>query len=124
MSEDSPFVNTFQIEENSMPVAEGLIKKDEIRFDEPKADSDDVPFGSMDLGIDPDAKIKVEPGESVHPDKENTDLRKEINKYKLPTKKTVVAFANPSDEQPEYVDPRLPKEKKKKKIKVDARDDL
>jgi hypothetical protein len=124
MSDDGLFSKSYKIEDNSMPsISEGWIKKDEIRFDEPLGPSEDVPFGSMDLGVDPNEKLKVEPGQTVHPDKENEELRKEINKYKFPVKQTVVAFADPSDKLPEYVDPRLPKEKKKK-LKLDVRGDI
>jgi len=123
MSEDSPFVSVFKIEDKSMPKIklESWIKKDEVRFDEPKADSEDVPFGSMDLGVDPDAPLKVVPGKTVLPDKINAEIPRED--FKLVDKRTVLRFGNPKKDEtlPEYVDPRVPNEKKKK-IKLDKRD--
>jgi len=122
MSEDSPFVNTFGIEDNSLPKInlESWIKKDEMRFDEPSAKSEEVPFGSMDLGVDPDEEVEAEPGESVLPDAENTKLPQDD--FRFPGKTTVLRFVDPEEEekQPEYVDPRLPKDKTKK-LRIEKR---
>lgn len=123
MSEDSPVINTFSIEDNSLPKMnlEGWIKKDEIRFDEPAAKSEDVPFGSMDLAVDPDEDIKVDPGKSVLPDAENTKLPQDD--FKMPGQTTVLRFVEPEEEnkQPEYIDPRLPKDKTRK-LRLEKRD--
>jgi len=124
MSEDSPFVNTFGIEDKSLPKInlEGWIKKDEIRFDEPAAKSEDVPFGSMDLAVDPDKEVEVEPGESVLPDAENTKLPQDD--YKLLGKTTVLRFTDPDKKEklPEYIDPRVPTNKVKK-LRLSKRDE-
>lgn len=118
---DSVFTNVYKIEDNSLPsIKEGFIKKDEIRFDEPKAETDDVPFGSMELAVDPDDPIKVEPGKSVQPEKVNTDEElKKIAKHKLELpKKSVLRFSNDDDSLAVYQDPRVPKDNTKK-IKLD-----
>lgn len=116
MSDDSPFVNSFGIEDNSLPKInlESWIKKDEMRFDEPSAKSEDVPFGSMDLGVDPDEEVETEPGENILPDSENTKLPQDD--FRFPGKTTVLRFVDPNEEEkePEYIDPRLPKDKTKK----------
>jgi len=116
MFDDSPFVNTFGIEDNSLPKInlESWIKKDETRFDEPSAKSEDVPFGSMDLGVDPDEEVNTDPGESILPDVENTKLPQDD--FVLPGQTSVLRFVDPNkeDTHSEYIDPRLPKPKVKK----------
>jgi hypothetical protein len=123
--EDSPFVNVFSIEDKSFVLSDAFIKKDEIRFDEPKAKTKDrVPYGSMDLGIDPDDNNKVDPGETILPKENNTETPDDALNVKV-KKKSVLAFGEPEDSAPEYVDPRIPKIRKKViKLSPRTRDDL
>ena len=59
--EDSPFTSIFSIQDKSLPINDSFIKKDEVRFDEPKVKKtkDNIPYGSMDLGVDPNKTFKV-----------------------------------------------------------------
>lgn len=124
--DDSPLVNVFGIEDKSMPLTDAWIKKDDFRFDEPKVKKtkDNVPYGSMDLGVDPNKSTKVDPGETLLGKPANTEVPDDELTSK-PKRKAVLAFANPEDEKPEYVDPRLPKPKKRViKLSPRTRDDL
>ncbi len=115
----SGITRIYSIEDNSMPTMEGFIKKDEIRFDEPKAKSDEIPFGSMELAVDPDDPIKVQPGKSLAPEKINTDDdMKKLEKYKLQGKKSILRFSNDGDPLAVYQDQRVPGNNEKK-IKLD-----
>jgi hypothetical protein len=129
LEDDSPFVNALgTIQDNSLPrINESWIKKDDVRFDEPKPkqSKEEVPYGSMDLGVDPDNNPKVNPGESLVPDEFNTDIPKEDSDHYKPKKKTILRFGDPNFQQPEYVDPRLPKINRKiRKLKVRPEEDL
>lgn len=127
LENDSPFVNTFKIQDNSFPrINEGWIKKDEIRFDEPKAKTDeDIPYGSMDLGVDPNRTPKATPGESVIKKKENTEVPEEETDHWKTTSKTVLRFGDPNKQHAEYVDPRLPNSVKRiRKLEVRPKEDL
>lgn len=110
--DDSPIVNTMgQIQDNSFPrINEGWIKKDDIRFDEPKPkEKDDIPYGAMDLGVDPNRTVKVEPGESLVDKKPNKDVPEEETDHFKPNTKTVLRFSNTVGKNAEYRDPRIPK---------------
>ena len=111
--EDSPFTSIFSIQDKSMPINDSFIKKDEVRFDEPKVKKtkDNIPYGSMDLGVDPNKTFKVNQGETVLPKENNTEVPDDDLTIK-PKRKSVLAFKTPTDDAPEYVDPRLPKPKK------------
>lgn len=126
---DSPIVNTFsQIQDNSFPrINEGWIKKDDIRFDEPKPTQkkEDIPYGAMDLGVDPNTTPKVTPGESVIDANPNKDLPEEETDHFKTKTKTVLRFGDPNNQQPEYVDPRLPKINRKiRKLKIRTPEEL
>lgn len=128
LEDDSPFVNALgTIQDNSLPrINEGWIKKDDIRFDEPKPKQakEEIPYGSMDLGVDPNNTPKVSPGESLPPSEFNTDIPKEENDIIKPLKKTVLRFSIPVS-SPEYVDPRIPVINRRiRKLKVRPEEDL
>jgi hypothetical protein len=109
--DESPFVNVFTIQDKSLPVSESWIKRDDIRFDEPSIQNakDDVPFGAMDLGVDPNSDFQVDPGQNVLPDKSNVTLPAETSV--MPKKKSVLIFTTPKNDVPQYVDRRIPKPK-------------
>jgi len=129
LEEDSPFINVLgSIEDKSFPrINEGWIKKDDIRFDEPKPKqtSEEVPYGSMDLGVDPNITPKVKPGESVVEKESNKNLPEKESDHFEPKKKTVLRFATPIDQKPEYIDPRIPAVTRKvRKLKIRSEEDL
>lgn len=129
LDNDSPFVNALgEIRDKSFPrMNEGWIKKDDVRFDEPKPTQkqEEIPYGAMDLGVDPNTTPKVEPGESLVDKESNTELpEEETDHFKVKTK-TVLRFGDPNARHKEYVDPRLPKSVKRiRKLKIRPKEDL
>ena len=130
LEDDSPFVNNSlgAIQDKSFPrINEGWIKKDDIRFDEPKAkgEEDEIPYGSMDLGVDPNRTPKATQGESVVDKKANKQVPEEETDHWKTKSKTVLRFADPNRKHDEYVDPRVPKSITRiRKLKIRPPEDL
>lgn len=129
LEDDSPFVNSLgTIQDNSFPrINEGWIKKDDIRFDEPKPTQkgEEVPYGSMDLGVDPNITPKIDPGEALIDKEPNKNIPEEDSDHYKPKKKTILRFATVVGNSPEYVDPRMPTIAPRiRKLKVRPEEDL
>ena len=128
LEEDSPIINTMgKIQDNSFPrINEGWIKKDDIRFDEPKPkDTEEIPYGSMDLGVDPNRTIKVQPGEALIDKKPNKEVPEEETDHFKTKTKTVLRFSDTVGKNAEYRDPRIPKVTPRiLKLKDRTKDDL